>query len=74
MLLVWYRHFFPQQLTDIVADIGRPVRLRFSHSTSHVKQHDLSICMDIQQALQELQNAHGMQGSDDVYRSCISMF
>ena len=41
-----------------------------SHDT---KEQDLSISLDMQQALQELQDAHGAQGSGDLQRSCISM-
>ena len=42
------------RVTDIVADVGRPVRLRFSNRQSGPREHTLPVMIDIPEALHAL--------------------
>ena len=44
-------------MTDIVADVGRPVRLRFDSSQSGSREHSLSVHLDIAEGVQALRGA-----------------
>lgn len=48
---------YPIRVTDIVADVGRPVRLRFDSSQSGSREHSLSVHLDIAEAVQVLRGA-----------------
>lgn len=51
-------------LTDIIADSGRPIRLRFSASSDEdSREVELAVCMNMQQAVQQLKDVHDSQGS-----------
>ncbi len=45
------------RVTDIVADVGRPVRLRFDSSQSGSREHSLSVDLDIAEAVQALKSS-----------------
>lgn len=44
-------------MTDIVADVGRPVRLRFDSTQRGSREHSLSVDLDIAEAVQALKGA-----------------
>ncbi|DBA71324.1 TPA: PFAM ATPase associated with various cellular activities (AAA) [Trebouxia sp. C0005] len=48
---------YPIRVTDIVADVGRPVRLRFDSSQGGSREHSLSVHLDIAEAVQALKGA-----------------
>lgn len=57
------------RLTDIIADSGRPVRLRFGCSISAVSQareQELPVTMDLKQALCSLSILRSSEGSGDL--------
>ncbi len=45
------------RVTDIVADVGRPVRIRFDSSQRGSREHSLSVDLDIAEAVQALKGA-----------------
>lgn len=45
------------RVTDMVADVGRPVRLRFDSTQNKSREHSLSVDLDIAEAVQALKGA-----------------
>ena len=45
------------RVTDIVADVGRPVRLRFSNKQQGLRERAMPVKIDIPEALQTLTQA-----------------
>ncbi|DBA83048.1 TPA: hypothetical protein ACH3X1_006821 [Trebouxia sp. C0004] len=59
-----------RKLTDIVADEGRPVRLRFSRTADNLpREEELGLCMDLHQAVEKLKLAQGSDSARDVFQS-----
>ncbi len=63
------------RVTDIVADVGRPVRIRFDSTQRGSREHSLSVDLDIAEAVQALRGAQKqLQTGNMHYRNIQPIF